>query len=805
MAQICDDLVVVEIGTGSPAASQTGMFLADNGARVLKVEPPEGDSVRQTIPSGWLVWNRGKESVVADLATPQGIQGVTNLIASADVVIECLPAGDAEALGFDYEQVRDGNPGLVYCSIKGFGRSGAYARVHGDDALVMAKAGSFARGDFGFRSGPIFTGAHIASNGAAHQAASGILAALIVRDMTGVGQRVDASLFLGLSPMDYFMSYHVQLGRKAPAPSQSPVQSERRTPAATRYMVSACTKDGRWMFFSPQLPHQAKALIQVLELDWMLEDERFKDMPAFWTLEDAGAWEDSIYERVKERDLEEWITRCLTNNDLPFEPVLSPEEALDHAQARANGNVVTVVDPVHGSVEEIGPLASFSLTPSVIERSAPEFGSHHTLPPVKERTHAKATLPRHALEGVTIVEFGYFYAMPYGVTQAGALGARVIKVESLEGDPMRWSFGFPEWGSAKTMEGKESISLDMRTDRGRKIMEELIRRADVFVQGFRPGVDKRLGVDYETAKQINPQLVYVHGAGYGSTGPYAHRPIYAGTAASAAGSVHRQAAHWLDPELNKSLDGSSAQAVVAPRMRNQTDGDANAAVGVLSAILFGLRHKVRTGEGQFVATSMLGGNLLAYSDDFNRYQGKIPVRQADPDQLGLSATYRLYETQTGWVFLAVATQHEWAAAMGAAKRDDLLADQRFRSPEARAANDTELAGVLDQLFQTRPAAEWEAVMLAAGANCVEVTETTQAETTVTDPNLRAMGLVGEIEHPRFGKLLRYAPPATLSATPGRMAPASLFAQHTSAILSELGYNDDEIGKLAADGVVRLPD
>jgi crotonobetainyl-CoA:carnitine CoA-transferase CaiB-like acyl-CoA transferase len=807
MTQICDDLLVVELGNGSAAGSETGMFLADNGARVIKVEPPAGDRLRTAVPSAWLVWNRGKESLVADLTAAPGRQTVRDLLTAADVVIECCPAGQAEAWGVGYDHLRAVNPGLVYCSIKGFGPSGPYARIAGDDALVMAKAGAFARGDFGFRSGPIFSGGRIASNGAAHQAASGILAALIVRDRTGMGQRVDASLFLGLSPIDYFVSYHVQMGRRATAPSGAAAAAERRTPVATRYMLSACTRDGRWIFFSPQLPHQAKALIHVLELDWMLEDARFSDMPAFWTLDDAAAWEGAIYERVKERDLEEWTRRALANNDLAFEPVLSPEEALDHPQLRANGNVITVADPVHGPIEEIGPIACFDRTAAVIQRSAPALDAHDPLPALGPGPGAAASspasLPRHALQGITIVEFGYFYAMPYGVTMAGALGARVIKVENLDGDPMRWSFGPPEWGSLKTMEGKESICLDVRTDRGRRIIHQLIRTADVFVQGFRPGVDQRLGVDYATARALNPQIVYVHGAGYGSSGPYAHRPIYAGTAASAAGSVHRQGAYWLDPDLNKSLDATSAQAVVAPRMRNLTDGDANAAVGVLSAILFGLRHKVRTGEGQFVGTSMLGGNVFAYSDDFNRYPGKPPVRQTDAEQLGLSATYRLYQAQAGWVFLAAESQEDWTRAMAAAGQAELLTEERFASSAARTAHDADLSTVLEALFRTRPASEWEATMLEAGAHCVAVTEATLPETAVTDPNIRAMGLVAEIDHPAFGSLLRYAPPAALSLTPGRVAPACTVAQHTAAILGQLGYSEDEIAKLAADSVVRV--
>lgn len=811
---ICTDLTVVEIADGKVAASEVGMFLADNGARVLKIEPPEGDGVRASRPAGWLVWNRGKESVVADFADASSVKAVRDLIARADVVIESLPAGEADRLGLGYDALAEANPGLVYCCISAYGPCGAYANVPAYDALVMARNGSFVRGDFGFRDGPIYSGALMASNGAAHQAISGIMAALIVRDATGVGQRVDATLYSGLNPNDYYFSYHLQLMAKtadtphAAAPSSS---APSRVPAASRYGAFACTRDGRWIAFSPQQAHQARALIDVLELNSLYDDPRFADMPAFWTLEDAAAWDAAVHDRVKERDADEWVARALKNDDLPFEVVLSAEEALDHPQIRANGNVATVDDPVHGPIDQIGPVAIFRDTPSRIERSAPALDQHGDLDlpaPSVERTAAGA-LPTHALAGKTIVELGFYYAMPYGVTMAAALGARVIKVEALDGDPMRWSFGPYEWGSAKTTEGKESICLDARSDAGREILHEIIKRADVVIHGFRPGVEQRLGADYATVQKLNPRAVFIHGAGYGSVGPYAHRPIYAGTAVAAAGSIHRQAAHWLDTELNASLDATESQIVVAPRLRGLTDGDANAALAVLSAICLGLRHQARTGQGQYIATSMIGSNALAYADDFNRYAGKIPVRQADPEQYGSHALERIYETSDGWVCLVIDTPAEWQAfistltALGVTRARELAVDARFATAASRADNDDALIDELTAIFAGRAASDWETSMLAAGVGCVAVNDVPQAADMAGDPVLRDMGLVAPIEHPLFGSLLRYAPPAHFSKTPGRVAPGCTIAQHTASILAELGYDDAAISELVAAKVVRV--
>ena len=335
----------------------------------------------------------------------------------------------------------------------------------------------------------------------------------------------------------------------------------------------------------------------------------------------------------------------------------------------------------------------------MIARSAPALGacSADSLTHGEARAPAAsngAAAPEHALSGVTIVEFGFFYAMPFGVALAASLGARVIKLEGGDGDPMRHAFG-GDAGSAKVMEGKESLSIDMKSPEGRDIVHQLIARADVFVLGFRPGVAERLGIDYETLSKINPKLVYVHAAGYGAQGPYSHRPVYASTALALAGNLARHAGFWMNPDLSADFSVVELQNVIAPRLRGPVDGDSNAAQTACSALMFGLFHQRRTGVGQFLSTSMIGGNVYSYSDDAVTYDGKPPVPVSDPEQYGLNALYRLYKTGDGWIFLAATNDKERAAL-----EHDARASQLPDGDDARIA-------VLAEAFADRKADEIE--------------------------------------------------------------------------------------------------
>src|SRR5262245_28107685 len=284
VSSICGDLNVLEMGSGSIAASMVGMVLADAGARVLKIEPPDGDRLRVENRNGFLVWNRGKESVVADLRTPEGRDRVLELAAAADVVIEGFAPGTADPWGVGAEALTGRNPRLVHCSITAFGRTGPYAGVKGFDSLVAAKVGLWARGAFGHRAGPILYPVPWASFGAAMQAVAGVMGALVVREKTGRGQRLDASLVNGLEPLEYFVGTIAQLMVKH---GLEPSMDSRDMASATRYGMLMVTRDGRIVQTSTLLPHQAKALCEVAGIAHVIDEPRFSRVPMFDTPEDA--------------------------------------------------------------------------------------------------------------------------------------------------------------------------------------------------------------------------------------------------------------------------------------------------------------------------------------------------------------------------------------------------------------------------------------------------------------------------------------------------------------------------------------
>lgn len=784
---ICDGLVVLELGVGR-ASAVAGMMLADNGARVLKLEQPQGDRLRSELPSAFLVWNRGKESVVLDLHESDGRAEAQRLAAVADVVIEGFEKGVAESFGVDYDSLCAHNPRLIHCSIKGFPAHSAYGALKGYDGIVAAKAGYYLKSTV--RDGPAFSNFAEGSFGAAQFAVQGILAALIVRDRTGRGQRVESSLYQGLYPYDLLDMINWHVVNRRPDLGIAPGENNTNDSLMSESLV---TKDGRWIAFMSILPHQFKAYIHALGMDHLWDEPGFERAP-YVEHEDRERFRDMLFARFRERTFEEWMPVLAAEPDLVCEPFSTIEGAMDHVQVAHNGAALEIEDERFGLVKQAAFPAAFSETPARVTRSAPALGEHAELPVAgasSEGTGAPA--PLHALDGVTIVELANFYASPYALTLLAALGARVVKVEDLGGDPWRAMLG--GLGGVQTVEGKESLALNLRDPAGREILHRLVRKADAFVFGFRPGSERSLEVDYETLEEINPRLVYLYGGGYGSDGPYARRAMYGNTTKAMMGGAYRQAGRWLRPE--RALAANVAELKqMAERFGplGSVGGDPESASIRASALLMALLEQRRSGRGQFIDTSMVNLNAFANCEDFTRYAGKSELPLPDDDGYGLSALYRLYPTAQGWVFLAAPTQAEWEQLAGAIA-PELIDSPRFASVSDRAENDAELATALGELLARKPAAEWEASLAPRGIGCVEVFERSFGDFSCGDAAIADAGLVAEVEHPRFGSYLRHAEAVRLSDVQPKLGGACEVGQHTEAILAELGYSPSEIAGL----------
>ena len=779
------------------------MVLTDFGADVIRLEPAADGS--RVLPRDLLL-HRGKRSVRFDLDEAADREVLLHLLPSADVLIEDWGPGAGEARGLSPAVLAAGNPALVHCSISGFGTVGPYATAPAEDDLVMAKAGIL-RDQPGWEQDgkrPIYRSCPDGSYFTGMLTVLGALAALRARDLTGRGQRIDANMLLAIScRQNPQVRWLLREGEELPLDRASstevvpdainPLAHHRDPREVTLTGMLVQCGDGRWIMHSLSEPHFFPAWIEAIGFGWIWEDERFKGAP--WRFPDDDAKVELVTRlqaRMKEKTSSEWIEDYLANGNVCADVIQTTQEALRHPQLEATGNVVEVEDPRVGTILQIGPIAKISGAPASIDRSAPAPGEHTDEVLAEEIRPVSVTLDagrelRGPLDGITVVEAGYYYATPFATALLAELGARVIKVEPVRGDPYRLlgrGGGDPvaalgHNNMVRAMQGKESIALDLKDPRGREVMHRLVAQADLFVHSFRGKVPESLGIDAATLRAINPGLVYQYAASYGSTGPHARQPAIDPVIAAFAG----QTAHQTG-EGNPPLRESGADPV--------------AAAGHAVAMALGLFAAHRTGEGQDVESSMIVSNLYLNYEDALSYEGK-PARPAvDSRQFGTGPTHRLYEcapSTTGAALPHGNPDPRWVMVVA----DDEAAVARLL--ETVGSADVSEDGLATAFLQ-RPAHEWEARLLAAGVGCVVADAASHFAFLYEDPQADAIGMMTTTYHPDLGGTYsRYSPVLELSDTPARALPFCVLGEHSTALLLEHGFSEDEAAKLVADGVV----
>ncbi|MET0183723.1 MAG: CoA transferase, partial [Caulobacterales bacterium] len=752
----------------------------------------------------WPIWSRGAKSLEAKLDDP----AVKQLALDADVLIDTFRPGVLEKYGLGHEQLAATNPRLITVAITAFGRNSPYAKRKGYEGVVMAKIGAYAQfSALTSRGGPAFITTPYCAVSAAQVAITGALTAIYEREKSGMGQRAETNMVQAIAAHDTWNWMISHWAKMFPDAFQTApvVNTQRRIPNSwiSYGLLQGLTKDGRWLQFSQATPKLFRAFLVAAGLnngDWedAWQDEDLDRREAFW---------DSLLGAVRSKTVAEWQQTFDEHPDVFAEVFRGGTELLHHPQLMFDDQVVDDEVAGYGKIRRAKPFVRLSKTKGLATRPVPALNEHG--PELRARKNVAANaVPAAAsnarpLDGVTIVELGTFYAAPFGVTMLTDFGARVIKIEQLDGDPIRHQVPFPEIGGVKVTQGKESLGIDINTPEGLAIVKKLVAGADLILQSFRAGVAKRLGLDEASVRQLNPNVVYHEAPGFGTGGPYGHRPAYAPTIGAGSGLARRNIGAALVEGPEMTLDEVKEGAIrLGASSLTVGHADGFASLGVACGQMLGLVARERGAGAQGVVTTMLTTLGQVLSEDMFEYEGRPQIAKADPDLLGVGPLYRLYNTASGWIFLAAPQDDEWSALKAALPKSAGLDDARFASAEGRAKNAAELASRLEAAFKERTAADWEQILVEADIGCAEVDPGPSHDTIMAEGGLAdRLGMSTRVEHPIFGEHSRLKALVNFSRSQTRAERAVLIGEQTAQILSELGMSEEEIAGLESKKVV----
>lgn len=403
------------------------------------------------------------------------------------------------------------------------------------------------------------------------------------------------------------------------------------------------------------------------------------------------------------------------------------------------------------------------------------------------RAEVQEMVGSDALAGVRVCDCSQVMAGPFCTMPLADLGADVIKVESPSGDSTRAMAG-PEPGESASYwavnRNKRGIVVDLRRPEGVEIVRRLAQSADIFVENFRPGVMATLGLDYATLSRNHPELIYASISGFGQTGPYATRRGFD-----------------LVTQGMSGIMSVTGDAGLPPMKCGLPVTDLGAGLFITYAILAAYTHRLRTGEGQHLDTSLLEAGIALSVWEASQYWSGGGI----PEPLGsahrMSAPYQAIECADGYITLGAANQRNWERFCHVLNRPDLLARADLATDADRVRHRRELADMIETVTRTKPVQYWLELLDGAGVACGPILNYAQV---FADPHVRARGMIQELDHPRGGRIKQLGPAVKFSRTPARLRrPAPTLGQHTAEVLETLGYDRPAIQRLAQGGVVTL--
>jgi len=395
------------------------------------------------------------------------------------------------------------------------------------------------------------------------------------------------------------------------------------------------------------------------------------------------------------------------------------------------------------------------------------------------------------LRDLKVLDLSHVMAGPTCALMLADMGADVIKVEKIPGgDDVRKQVP-PKVGDEPASflmmnRNKRGLALDLKKPGGKRVLERLVRGADVLIENYAPGTMDKLGFGWDVLKGLNPALVYCTVTGFGGTGPYAHRRGFDLVAQAMSGI------------MSFTGEGPGRAPVKCGAPLTDITAGILAAMGVLAAYT----HRLKTGQGQRVDTSLFeAGVVHTYWQSAIAFAtGVAPAAMGSAHPL--SAPYQAFETKDGWMVVGGANQANWLRLVEALEAPELLAEPRFKENRDRITNLALLERTLAPYFRKRKTEEWLAIFDAKGLPCGPVNDVKQMH---DDPQAIAREMVIEVDHATLGKVKTLGTPLKFSDTPGGVRRgAPLFGQHSREVLAEFGFSGAEIDALFAEGAVQGP-
>ena len=791
------DFVVVDLSSGIAGAYCTKL-LADGGAEVIKVEPPEGDPLRgwsasgASIPAGddgalFRFVSSTKQSVIADPDDDDDLRRVLARLERADAVVWSRGSRLAEHPALVPEAIRRAAPHLTVTSITPFGLEGPWADRAATEFTLQAWSGGIVGLGRGSQDrAPVFVGGQIGEWLTGAYAAIGTMVSRTRALRDGPGELVDVSMLetLALCLTYYPVTYADMVGR--------PFRSGRSivTPgveATSDGLVGVGVGTGQqWLDFCALVGHP----------EWTEDRKLFAKRGHLQP--DIAAW-------MAEHTTAE-VLELAGAFRIPHAPIGNGETvgATDHFRARGS-----IVGNPGGGFDE--PDRPYRFDPPLLRppEPAPRLGEHHEREPVdeghRERCPSSTSSELLPFQGLRVLDLTAFWAGPLCTHVLAMLGAEVLHVESTarpDGTRLLAGVRFSEadwWEQSGIFSGlntnKASVTLDLATDRGRELLRRLLATCDVLVENYTPRVLQQIGIDIEAVRARRPDLVVVRMPGFGLDGPWRDDPAFAFVIEDASGLT------WMT--------GHPDQNPVSP----YCVGDSNAGLHALSGLLLALEHRRRTGDGVLVEAAMVDAALNVAAEQVVEHSAYGALLGRDGNRGPMAAPQNLYLTadtddageRDGWVAIAVANDEQWGALREAVGRPAWAMDPALSTAAARRQQHDLIDGQLSSWCSERSGDEIVDCLWAAG---VPVAKVIQPHEQATLPQLQFRGFFEDVDHPVTGTSRHATLPMRFSRGPARWhrRRAPLLGEQNDEVLRALGVGDEEMADLEADGVVgRVPD